>query len=103
MRERLNPIRFLLVPGLVAISLLILAAALQLAALLIPSGAILFIIGLRIAYNHRRAGDAYLRVMHWNVPRILSLAPETKRTLDGSIIAALGVLLAGVAVLALVR
>ncbi|TML17853.1 MAG: hypothetical protein E6G33_01875 [Actinobacteria bacterium] len=45
----------LLVPGLVAISLLILAAALQLAALLIPSGAILFILGLRIAYNHRRA------------------------------------------------
>jgi len=41
--------------------------------------------------------------MQWNVPRFLSLAPETKRTLDGSIIAALGVLLAGVAVLALVR
>jgi hypothetical protein len=103
MLERLNPTRFLLVPGLVAISLLIIAAALQLAALLIPSGAILFTLGLRIAYNHRQAGDAYLRVMHWNLPWFLSLTPVTKRTLDGSIIAALGVLLAGVAVLALLK
>jgi hypothetical protein len=68
--------------------------------LLIPCGAIVFIVGLRIAYDHRGAGQAYLRVMRWNVSWFPSLKPETKRMLDGSIIAALGVILAGVAVIA---
>jgi hypothetical protein len=103
MLARLDPTRFLLAPALLALVLFVVAAATHLLVLLIPCGAIVFVIGLRIAYDHRRAGERYMRVMGWQAPWLPALKPETKRTLDGSIIAALGMMLAGVAVIALLR
>jgi hypothetical protein len=75
-----------------------------LAAFLIPAGAVLFVVGLRIAYNHRGAGDTYLRVTRGRLPRWWPrLKPETERMLDGSVIGALGVVLAGLAILSFLR
>ena len=75
-----------------------------LVAVLIPIGSLLFVIGLRIAYNHRGAGDTYLRITRKRLPRWWPrLQPETERTLGGSVIGALGLVLAGLAILSLWR
>jgi hypothetical protein len=103
MLGRLDPTRFVLAPAVLALVLFVVAAATRVLVLLIPCGVIVFVIGLRIAYDHRRAGERYMRVMGWQVPWFPALKPETKRTIDGSVIAALGVMLTGVAVNALLR
>ena len=96
--------RSLLGPAVLAVALIIVAGAVQIAALLIPAGLLFFIVGARIAFNHRGAGDRYLHAVRKAVPAgFPSLRPETQRSLDGSIISALGVVLAGLALIRLFR
>ena len=91
-------------PALLALAFSVAAVAARVFALLIPAGLLVFVIGFRIAYNHRRAGDAYLHVTRGHLPGWWPrLSAETERMLDGSIIAALGVVLGGLAVLSVWR
>jgi hypothetical protein len=97
--SRLNPARFLLGPSLLAALLLVVAAAGRIPALFVPSGAIIFILGARIAYDHRNAGSAYMRVKWRCGQRSRTFArlyaPATERMIDGSVIGALGLALGG--------
>jgi hypothetical protein len=97
-----RPALLLFSPMLAAVVLIAIAGAVHVPVLLVPAGAILFIVGARIAYNHRGAGDVYSLALRKNVPRWFPrLAPATERTLDGSIIGALGVVLSGFGLLSL--
>jgi hypothetical protein len=100
MIARLNPARFLLGPSLLAGLLFVIAAAAHVLPLLVPSGAIVFIVGARIAYDHRGAGAAYLRAKWRFGGRSRTIArlyaPATERMIDGSVIGALGVAVCGV-------
>lgn len=91
--------RFLLGPSLLAALLFIVAAAAHILPLLVPAGAIVFVVGARIAYDHRGAGDAYMRAKWRFGRRSFTLGrfytPATERMIDGSVIGALGVLLCG--------
>jgi hypothetical protein len=100
MISRLNPARFLAGPSLLAALLFVIAAAAHILLLLVPAGATVLVIGARIAYDHRGAGDAYMRAK-WRFGRrsrtlTRFMAPATERMIDGSVIGALGVVLCGV-------
>jgi hypothetical protein len=101
---QLNPMRFLLVPLFAALALFAAAAATRFLPLLIPAGVLVFVVGARIAYNHRGAGDAYLRAMRKNVRRgFLWPGPASQRAIDGSVMGALGTALIGIGVISLFR
>lgn len=95
MIARLNPARFLLAPSLIAVACAAGAAAFHPPALLVPAGAIVSVLGARIAYNHRGAGDGYARATHGRVAWWPRLTPATERMIDGSVIGSLGVVLCG--------
>jgi hypothetical protein len=103
MIARLNPARFLLAPSLIAVACVTTAAAFHLPALLVPAGAIVFVLGARIAYNHRGAGDVHARAIHGRVAWWPRLAPATERMIDGSVIGSLGVVLCGLGLISLFR
>jgi hypothetical protein len=82
--------------AIAAVALVVAAAARGLLLLLVAAGVIVFAVGLRIAYDLRGAGTRYLAGPLGRQLPFLSLAPEWKRVIDGTVIAALGVVLAGI-------
>ncbi|HMJ00787.1 MAG TPA: hypothetical protein VK488_13200 [Gaiellaceae bacterium] len=88
---------------LVAVACVAVAAAFHLPALLLPAGAIVLALGVRIAYNHRGAGEIYVGATHERVAWWPRLAPATERMIDGSVIGSLGVVLFGMGLIWLFR
>jgi hypothetical protein len=94
MDSRLQAARATLVLTIVAALCLALAGLLAAPELVLVSGLLLVVVGVRIAYNHRGAGDSYLRAIGYSTSSpYWGVRPETRKMIDGSIIASLGVAL----------
>ena len=86
--------------GVIALALFVAGALSGALVLVAAAGALIFLVGLRIAYDHRGAGRRHLAGPFGWQPRFLpSLTPEWKRVIDGTVIAAFGTILAGIALI----